>query len=368
MRILVIQPTVFQSQGGIQRFNRLLCKAVSEFCALKKSRGKCLSLYDNPNVNSKYIDVNSIDFRGFNGFKVAFVMEVLKACFGADLLIIGHVNLAPLGLAAKLIFGKPYLVVTHGIEVWNRLPLVKRISLRKADLILSVSAYTKNKVNVIQGIPKGRIALFPMALDPYWCHERQRRDGLELPRKSQRSMILSVSRLEVSEGYKGVDHIMMALPSIIRKFPDVYHVIVGSGDDVTRLESLSRSLKIEYHVSFVGTISDSDLIRYYERCEIFALPSKREGFGTVFLEAMFFGRPIIAANSGAVPEIVEHCKTGLLVEYGDVKSIGESICRLLSNPSLSRKMGKTGHMKVEDKYTYPHLRDNLFQLLANWWE
>jgi glycosyltransferase involved in cell wall biosynthesis len=90
------------------------------------------------------------------------------------------------------------------------------------------------------------------------------------------------------------------------------------------LQDLATSLKLERSVEFTGFRSDAELKGEFEGCRLFALPSEKEGFGLVYLEAMAHGRPCLGARSGGVPEVITK-ETGILVGYGDVPGIASAI-------------------------------------------
>lgn len=157
----------------------------------------------------------------------------------------------------------------------------------------------------------------------------------------------------------------MAMPMILSILPDVYYVIVGKGGDVKRLKSLSNEMGVSRHVIFTGYVSNKELPYYYRACEVFLLPSREEGFGYVFLEAMWFGKPCIGARAGGIPEVVKDGETGLLVEYGDVKAIGDAIINLLEDETTRKRMGEEGHRRVMDNFIFDIYKKRLLDLIKN---
>jgi glycosyltransferase involved in cell wall biosynthesis len=178
-------------------------------------------------------------------------------------------------------------------------------------------------------------------------------------------MLLTVARLTASDSYKGVGHVIQALPAVLSAVPDAYYVVVGDGDDRGRLERLAVDARVRDHVLFVGTKADEELAGYYQACDAFVMPSRSEGFGIVFLEAMSHGKPVVAANSGATPELVEDGVTGLLVEYGVVQTLASSLTRLLTDRECRQRMGEAGRRRVEAQFTFKHFRTRLETLLTD---
>ena len=113
--------------------------------------------------------------------------------------------------------------------------------------------------------------------------------------------ILSVSRLSQSEKYKGLDTAILAIARASESATDIRLKIVGSGDDRSRLEALARSVRVSDRVEFLGSVPDDALASLYQECAFFTLPSKKEGFGLVFLEAMARSRAVVASDAGRHP-------------------------------------------------------------------
>jgi hypothetical protein len=155
--------------------------------------------------------------------------------------------------------------------------------------------------------------------------------------------------------------------------PNLTYVIVGGGDDRSRLEGLTNELGVAEHVVFTGEVSDSELAALYHRSEVFVLPArtvlddrepKGEGFGIVFLEAMAFGKPVVGSFYGATAELIRHGENGLLVDPEDATSVSEALVNLLTNPEKAREMGQAGRVWVRTAYSYASFREKLRQILA----
>ena len=116
-------------------------------------------------------------------------------------------------------------------------------------------------------------------------------------------------------------------------------------------------------VHFLGSVDAATLQNYYRDCDIFVMCSAREGFGIVYLEAMRYAKPVIAANSGVAPEVVRDCETGLLVEYGDIDQTAAAITVLCSDAALRQKLGDAGRARLENNYTFAHFKQRLNEII-----
>jgi len=128
--------------------------------------------------------------------------------------------------------------------------------------------------------------------------------------------------------------------------------LAGDGDDRAWLEELVEKNGMERHVHFLTGLSNAELAGCYAACEIFALPSRGEGYGLVYLEAMACGKPVIGGAHGGAPEVISDGVTGYLVQHGDAVQLATSIETLLANPELAKEMGRRGKERVENEFRF----------------
>ena len=158
--------------------------------------------------------------------------------------------------------------------------------------------------------------------------------------------------------------VIRALPKVLGTVPNTHYVVVGDGDYRPSLERLADELGVRNRVLFVGEIREDILKAYYSQADIFALPSRQEGFGVVFLEAMAFGKPVIGGNYGGIPEVVKDGVTGFLVEYGNVEALANHLILLLRDEEARKRMGEAGRQLVNENYTFEHFKQRLVKILA----
>jgi len=175
--------------------------------------------------------------------------------------------------------------------------------------------------------------------------------------------VLSVCRLDAREQYKGVDTVIRALPIVLARVPDLEYLVVGSGSDLERHKRLAADLAVADRVQFLGSVEERTLRATYESCDVFVLPSTGEGFGIVFLEAMHCRKPIIAANSGAAPEVVRDGETGMLVESGNIAQLAAAMIALCTNRSERDRMGNAGHARLQENFTFDHFKRRLHEIV-----
>jgi glycosyltransferase involved in cell wall biosynthesis len=363
-KIVVLVTSAFGGIGGIETFNRALIGALDQLAAQHNWRVHVLSLLDREALPGAhhYLRSQNMRARGFSGDRAQFALAASLASWGTDIVIIGHVNLAPLALIMNASFK---CLVVHGIEAWKTLPWPKRLGTRRMNRIMSVSAYTEREMMQRNALAQDRFCVFPNTLDPRSAsqHATLGRNALRLP---QGPMLLSVARLASSEGYKNIRSVIESLPSVLARVPDTFYVIVGDGAKRKVFEQLAHSMGLADKVFLPGAVSDELLPSYYENCDLFVLPSIKEGFGIVFLEAMCHGKPCVGARSGGVPEVLRDGVSGLLVDPSNLATeLPDAILRLLKDPALCRAMGAQGRADLETKFSFASFRGRLEQILCS---
>ncbi|HEX9370927.1 MAG TPA: glycosyltransferase family 4 protein [Roseiflexaceae bacterium] len=211
---------------------------------------------------------------------------------------------------------------------------------RRADAVLTTSAYCRAAIERRYGIAPGRVRLVPEGIDlPRWRRLAERE-----PRSSDGATILCVAR---QYPRKHVADLLRALPRVRRTVPRARAVIAGDGPEHAALRALAAELRLGESVVFTGALPDDGLARLYRRADLFCLPSVQEGFGIAFLEAMACGLPVVATSAAAIPEVVSHGRAGLLVPPSDVVALADALVELLEDPGRRTSYGACGQQHVE---------------------
>ena len=170
--------------------------------------------------------------------------------------------------------------------------------------------------------------------------------------------ILVVTRLLAADRYKGVQTIIEAMPAVRAAIPAAQLRIVGRGDDLPRLRGIAAQLGVTDTVTFTGFVEDAQLQRELDECRLFALPSRKEGFGLVFLEAMARSRPCLGARAGGVPEVISE-ESGVLIEYGDIPGIAAACIA-----ALRRDWDERAILARAEHFSYEAFRRRLAEQLS----
>jgi glycosyltransferase involved in cell wall biosynthesis len=353
--------------GGIQEAGRLTAAALDRIAGSHDNWATSFqSINDGPGDHEFEIAGQQVSLRGFNRSKVRFAGSALgQSRKGARVVLAAHPYLAlPAAWMKSLSPRLKTIVMSHGVEVWNPLPRLRRRALLSADLVLAPSSDTAQRLAEIQRVPPANIRRLAWPLNPDFLKMADNPAELSLPKNfPEGRVILTVGRWAASERYKGVDDLIRAVAQLQTKFPRLCLAAVGDGDDLPRLEKIAGDLGVSESIRFLTNLSREEIAACYARSEIFALPSTGEGFGLVFLEAMAFGKPLIGAGRGGITDIIEDRVNGLLVPAGDLKSLVEALAGLLENESLRVELGRRGAEKVRHRYSFDVFVDNLERII-----
>jgi glycosyltransferase involved in cell wall biosynthesis len=209
---------------------------------------------------------------------------------------------------------------------------------RLADLVMTTSSYSAHRIQKLYRSPK-LPRVVPEAIDlAAWRDLLARNPAAPQPEKFT---VLTVGRFYPR---KKLHLLLTAAGRLRHEIPALEFRIVGDGPERRKLHTLWREMHLQYTVRWLGDLSAEDLAREYNRCDVFCLPSVQEGFGIVFLEAMAAGKPIVAANAAAVPEVIPQ---GLLVKPENGDALVEGLRRIHGDAALRGRLAEAGKVAVE---------------------
>jgi phosphatidylinositol alpha-1,6-mannosyltransferase len=354
--------------GGIQEAGRQTVAALDEIARRRGWKTLFLSLNDAPGEHVVSSGTLDSQFRAFGRTKVRFFLAAAGVALdNAAIVLAAHPNLAlPAAFMKRLSPQLKSVVICHGVEVWQLLPRVRRAALRRADLVIAPSHFTVQKLSEIQGMPIDKIRRLPWPLSPAFLSLATRSTELEPPAEFPNGkVILTVGRWAASERYKGVDDLIRAFAQLRPAIPDLHLVVAGEGDDLMRLQKLAAEMNMTDVVHFLQGLSREKLAACYGRADVFALPSTGEGFGLVFLEAMAFGKPIVAAAAGGATDLVENEVNGLLVPAHNPEQLASALGRLIRDDALRSTLGRRGFERVRAQHSFGCFESELDRILGS---
>lgn len=356
--------------GGVQQAGRMTAAALHQIALAHGWTDELLSLNDGARAHDLEVDGAKLSFSGFGREKLRFALAGIRRVRssrerGQCVLLAAHPYLAvPARVIQTLASNIKTVVMTHGVEVWHPLPIYRRSALRHATLVLAPSRDTMEKLISTQGISLQRVRKLAWPLDPDFLRLAAESAALSLPAGFPVGrVVLTVGRWSASEKYKGTEYLIQALAQLRAAVPDLHLVAVGSGDDLSRLKQVAADSSAAHCVHFLEALSREQLAACYANAEVFALPSAAEGFGLVFLEAMAFAKPIVAAAAGGAIDLVEDGVNGVLVPPADTQRLATALTVLLSDASLRSRLGRAGAEIVREKHQFDGFRNGLEKVL-----
>jgi phosphatidylinositol alpha-1,6-mannosyltransferase len=270
-----------------------------------------------------------------------------------------------LGAVTCVARGIPYVAVVHGSEVAKHFPprtLKQRLQSRalkfcyeRAQQVVCVSEYVRNSMQragfaganlrvIRNGVP-GSLVAAPYR--PALVDAIRHRHGL-----TGKKIILTLSRLVPRKGHA---QLIEALPEILSRHPNAVYLIVGKGEFEEQLKALSAKKKVEHAVLFAGEIPEDAKVGYLDLCDVFVLLSRSdgqrvEGLGISLLEAAGRSKPLVGARHGGITEVIEHDRSGYLVDPLDSRTVAARVCALLDDPDLAHTMGAAARERVLQEF------------------
>jgi phosphatidylinositol alpha-1,6-mannosyltransferase len=258
-----------------------------------------------------------------------------------------------------------HLTFINGIEVWeNAKPRWIR-SARRSSMLVSISRFTRDRADSIHG---GFSRAVVCALATMDDEEAPDLPTIELSRAATPPSVLIVGRMDANEDYKGHRELIECWPHILREIPNAILHIVGRGNAMPEYQRMAERLSLCDSVRFHGFVSVDTLNSLYATSKVFAMPSRGEGFGLVYIEAMRYGLPVIASRHDAGQEIVLHEKTGLTVDMNRPDELPAAVVRLLRHPEEAVCFGRAGLQRWREEYTYARFRDRFRAILHQFLE
>lgn len=361
MNVLEVYSNFFPSVGGVQRHMNELCK-----CLVKRGHQPVVTAWVPSEPSSEIMD-GIVVYR----FKMPFLLYVIRYIgmlylffwiirlvrrYNIDLL---HAHSYTLGIICALagkVLHKPVVVTFHTYilgTAWLS-PLMSLVEyVLKKFFICSTTAIICVSKSVCRemvrlGFPNSNLKLiYNWVPELPRCEIKNFRSTLQKFNLEEKKFVLFVGRLVESKGFA---MLIYAFKSLIDKGYALDLVIAGGGTGLKKFQKLSRRLGIANRLHFLNECADQDLACLYKGCEIVVLPSIFEGFGLTLLEAMSFGKPVVATKVGGIPEVVEDGYNGILVEPNS-GALALGMEKLLSTPKLRNIFVQRSEEIVDKKFS-----------------
>jgi glycosyltransferase involved in cell wall biosynthesis len=335
-------PELSEGSGGIQALSRSYLSALCD-----ASPGRPITVFikndqlgdDDPLLNP---DITFRSVCHWPPFLRTLALTLTGIYYGLKerpaLALTMHLHFLPLLVLLRKLHQTKVACVLHGIEIWQAKGRLRVESLRHADLLIAVSQHTAEVT-----AEKHQVAASSISIVSNTFNEERYTVGpkpgallAQYNLQPDQPVLLTISRLAMSERYKGHERVLESLPEVRKHFPKVRYLIGGTGDYSANLRSRAEELGVSDLVTFTGFIPNEELCAHYQLCDIFVMPSQKEGFGIVFLEAMACGKPVIAGNLDGSVDALDGGRLGVLVNPNESEEIQHAVISLLEHSHPNR--------------------------------
>lgn len=361
--MLLLQTQAYATHGGMQTYMRRIAEIMSGVCQDIQVPFSSASVTDSEVKPELHPNLCRYDeFIAASGSKARFLAATVAALWRKTerVAVLGHINLATTGEYLKRLgLIDHYVVILHGVEAWVPAGTATRQSCRRASRIVATTRYTAKEFQLQNRFVHPAMRIIPLALPNHTLPQ------LSEPPRNKRLVVLTVGRLDATERYKGFEELIRAVGRLTEGGTPIELRIVGTGDDRSRLEALCATMASSDVVKFLSSVPEERMASVYREADVFAMPSKKEGFGIVFLEAMQFGKPCIGGNHGGTPEVLRHGTDGFLVEFGDENALFKHLGAFAADRSLVERMGRSAYEHAASDYVFPVMQARWSELLLD---
>jgi phosphatidylinositol alpha-1,6-mannosyltransferase len=329
MKIYCFVPDAYGGHGGISVFNRDLLNAFTLHPMVESVTALPLVMSRPMEPLPQRLLFRAKAANSFSAYIRTLIMDLPRIA-RSDMLYCGHLNYAPLVRGLGRLFGVPVLGALYGIDAWTASDKrMRRNAALGLDKYFAISAYTKSRFLEWANIPSDKICFLPNAihLSEYSStlrpHNLVTRFGLSAKNK----VLLTFGRLVSRERAKGFDEVLDVLPQLVQGDPNLRYIIAGDGPDLKRLERRVIEAGLFEHVIFTGFVEEHEKSALYNLADLYVMPSRGEGFGFVFLEALACGVPVVASSVDGSRDAVRDGLLGQMVNPDDPEALIMAIRR-----------------------------------------
>lgn len=355
--IVLAAESLAPGQGGICRVARLMARTLAAEAANGRLRAQAVAFRDqtpDPGLGLPVI--------ACGGSRLRFVLRVRRALWRSTHALY---DFAGMGRTHEALRPSrvPLVCWMHGIEVWDPVRPDYLAVLRRAALLLVNSRYTRDRA----------AALNPELARATICWLATEEDDAPPPPLCAPGPIaLIVGRIDSGlrpewPRYKGHDALVRAWPEVVRRVPGARLLVVGDGPGRPELEELVRFSPARGLIELRGFVPERELAACYASARLFAMPSRGEGFGLVYAEAMRHGLPVVASRQDAGPEVNLNGETGYNVDLDQPGQLVARVAELLSDPGLAARMGAAGRRRWAGHFRYSAFGPRFLEAVEPWW-
>jgi phosphatidylinositol alpha-1,6-mannosyltransferase len=345
--VVLATATLGAGNGGIARVARLMARILAEEMAAGSLQARALVFLDSS------VPGAPIPTRTARGGKVRFAWEVHKAALSADHFLYDHLGVARAHPRVPLL-RCPYLAWMCGVEIWGPTSAARVPCARRADTLVAISDFTRTQADRLHG---------GFAAVPICWLGTDTDEPAAPPKREGRPTVMILARMD-ERGYKGHRELIDCWPRVVAAVPGARLLVAGKGPALEEFRQLAASSSAAEHIAFLGFVPEEQMDRLWAETSVFAMPSRREGFGLVYIEAMRQRVPVVASVHDAAPEVNLEGVTGYNVNLDKSDELPERLIHLLKNPDHAAELGLNGERRWLDHFTYNAFKRRFLPILT----
>jgi phosphatidyl-myo-inositol dimannoside synthase len=329
---------------------------------------RILSMHDGKDAADDNLYFPADIFSGFNAAKGTFILQAVREGIKSNIVILSHINLLVAAwLIKKASPNTTVILMAHGIEVWKPLTKRKLMMLSACNQIVSVSSFTKNKIIALHQLAAEKCLVLNNCIDPFLQRPSVKKRTANLVQRysidENDIILLTLTRLSSRDRYKGYGYVLESLVEIVAKNKNVKYILAGGYENSEKeyIDEMVARFGLQKNVIITGFLAEEELAIHFALADIYVMPSVKEGFGIVFVEAMYYGTPVIAGNADGSTDALLDGKLGLLIEPDNPKEITNALQKMIAN----RKAYEPNHDLLMDNFGYENYKRRLEEVLES---
>lgn len=363
-RFLFLTLNLFSGVGGIENVCKCVGMALWEYY---NAQLFIFSMHDDGlKHDARYFPKHV--YRAFKTNRLAFAYNSIFRGMRSSTVLISHVNLLLFAYIIKRVSPRTQvLLLAHGIEVWQPLKKYQQHWMNCCDKIICVSSYTLNKLCDVNGINKANCVVVNNCLDPFIHLHASEKEYFSLKARYNLAksdfLLLTLSRLTGRDRAKGYEKVLKAVSELQYQYTGLKYMIAGTYnvEEKVWLDELVAEYQISDRIIFTGYVDEKEMAGHFAIANAYVMPSKKEGFGNIFIEAMYHGLPVIAGNADGSVDALLQGQLGLLVNPDSQVEITNAIKKLIDNTAAY----KQDQVIINNNFGYNRYKREWFDILNN---
>ena len=347
--MLLAAESLIAKNSGIGRVARLMAKVMSDLCEDNSFSLGGVSLSDPRNA---VLDWSWA--RPCGGDRLRYVLGVQSKGIMAREIFYDSLSMARAHFMGPARW-RASLTWMHGVEVWEHVRADRLAVAHRIRTLVTNSEYTRQRASKLHaGLERARV-----------CWLGTESDGL-LSTKIHWGLptVLILARIDL-DLHKGHQELITAWPRVVARMPSARLLVAGAGPGFEAIRAAAVCSPVSRHIELTGFVPEDQLPQLWSRATVFAMPSRGEGFGLTYIEAMRYGVPVIASRQDAGQEVNVHGVTGYNINLDTPGDLSEALITLLTEPEKAHAMGEAGCERWRRHFTYSRFKTRFLDLLAD---